>query len=223
MMMSAPRTLNVRSSARGTRAPRAASARSTTREARHSRHALIYAASTSVTDTSVAAAPEAGLPIEKAGPNFTPVLDACAIQQILPHRYPFLLVDKVIEMERGSHAVAVKNVSMNEQFFTGHFPQRPIMPGVLQVEAMAQVGGLVLLDEAEDGDGTGTKQQFFFGGVDSCRFRKPVVPGDVLHMKVELIKLQKRFGIAKMKGTCYVGEDVTCEAELMLVLGKEES
>ena len=97
------------------------------------------------------------------------------------------------------------------------------MPGVLQVEAMAQVGGLVLLDEAEDGDGTGTKQQFFFGGVDSCRFRKPVVPGDVLHMKVELIKLQKRFGIAKMKGTCYVGEDVTCEAELMLVLGKEES
>ena len=160
--------------------------------------------------------------LEVAGNNFEPVLDINEVMKILPHRYPFLLVDKVIELERGSYAVGVKNVTVNDNFFPGHFPQRPIMPGVLQVEAMAQVGGIVLLDPNEDGDGTGTKQQFFFGGVDSCRFRKPVVPGDTLHMKVELIKLQKRFGIAKMKGTCYVGNDVTCEAELMLVLGKEE-
>merc|ERR1719189_2157382 len=106
--------------------------------------------------------------LEVAGNNFEPVLDINEVMKILPHRYPFLLV---------------KKVTVNDNFFPGHFPQRPIMPGVLQVEAMAQVGGIVLLDPNEDGDGTGTKQQFFFGGVDSCRFRKPVVPGDTLHMK----------------------------------------
>ena len=93
-------------------------------------------------------------------------------QDILPHRYPFLLVDRVVDFVPGESAVGIKNVTINDQFFIGHFPGRPIMPGVLIIEALAQVGGVIMLEQEKEAKGT-----FFFGGVDKCRFRKPVVPG----------------------------------------------
>lgn len=118
------------------------------------------------------------------------------IMEILPHRFPFLLVDRVVAFEAGKRAVAIKNVSMNEPHFTGHFPDRPIMPGVLQVEALAQVAGIVMLQEPiSDGKG-----DFYFGGVDKVRWRRPVVPGDTLVMEMELKSFKPRFGIAKMEG-----------------------
>jgi|TARA_B110000977_G_scaffold195915_1_gene275276 3-hydroxyacyl-[acyl-carrier-protein] dehydratase len=145
-------------------------------------------------------------------------MDIDAIMALLPHRYPFLLVDRVLEIEQGKYAIGLKNVTINDNFFPGHFPQRPIMPGVLMVEAMAQVGGLIMLDPAASGDG-GTQQEFFFAGIDGVKFRRPVVPGDQLVMRVDLTKMNKRFGIAKMKGQCFVGEELACEAELTLALG----
>ena len=145
-------------------------------------------------------------------------MDIDQIMALLPHRYPFLLVDRVVEIEQGSHAIGLKNVTINDNFFPGHFPQRPIMPGVLMVEAMAQVGGLIMLDPEAAGEG-GTQQEFFFAGIDGVKFRRPVVPGDQLVMKVVLTKMNKRFGIAKMKGQCFVGDELACEAELTLALG----
>ncbi|KAG6433019.1 hypothetical protein SASPL_104623 [Salvia splendens] len=115
-------------------------------------------------------------------------------------RFPFLPVDRVIEYNPGVSAVSIKNVTINDNFFPGHFPERPIMPGVLKVEAMAQVGGLVML-QPEVG---GSRDKFFFAGVDKVRFRKPVIAGDTLVMRMNLVKLQKRFGIAKMEGKAYV-------------------
>ena len=111
--------------------------------------------------------------------------------------------------------MTASNPQINDNFFPGHFPTRPLMPGVLQVEAMAQVGGLVMLTPEVGG----SKENFFFGGVDHCRFRRPVLPGDVLVMKVELLKLNKRFGMAKMKAEAYVGDKLACEAELTMILG----
>ncbi|KAJ8548172.1 hypothetical protein K7X08_021408 [Anisodus acutangulus] len=154
-------------------------------------------------------------PIELRYPAFPTVMDVNQIREILPHRFPFLLVDRVIEYNPGVSAVAIKNVTINDNFFPGHFPERPIMPGVLMVEAMAQVGGIVML-QPEVG---GSRENFFFAGVDKVRFRKPVVAGDTLVMRMTLIKLQKRFGIAKMEGKAYVGEDVVCEGEFLMAMG----
>lgn len=159
------------------------------------------------------------IPIEKRFAAFPTVLDIHQIRNILPHRFPFLLVDRVIEYNPGVSAVAIKNVTINDNFFPGHFPERPIMPGVLMVEAMAQVGGIVMLTP-EIG---GSKESFFFAGVDRVRFRKPVVAGDTLVMRMTLIKLQKRFGIAKMDGKAYVGGEVVCEGEFLMALGSDES
>jgi 3-hydroxyacyl-[acyl-carrier-protein] dehydratase len=131
------------------------------------------------------------------------------------HRYPFLLVDRILEWEYGKYAVGYKCVTINDNFFPGHFPQRAIMPGVLQVEAMAQLGGIVMLDPAD----AGSQKNFFFGGVDNLRWRKPVVPGDVLMMRVDVTKFNKRFGICKMGAKAFVGEDLVCEADLTLVMG----
>ncbi|KAF2309041.1 hypothetical protein GH714_000240 [Hevea brasiliensis] len=135
-------------------------------------------------------------PIELKYPAYPTVMDINQIREILPHRFPFLLVDRVIEYTPGVSAVAIKNVTINDNFFPGHFPERPIMPGVLMVEAMAQVGGLVML-QPEVG---GSRDNFFFAGIDKVRFRKPVIAGDTLVMRMTLVKLQKRFGIAKMEG-----------------------
>lgn len=134
------------------------------------------------------------------------------IQKLLPHRYPFLLVDRIINYVPGQQAVGIKNVSINEPFFQGHFPGRPIMPGVLIVEAMAQVGGIVLtqLPDVERG-------LFLFAGIDGVRFRRPVVPGDQLVMTVELLCLKRRrFG--KMQARAEVDGQLACEGELMFSL-----
>ncbi|XP_052191916.1 uncharacterized protein LOC127801100 [Diospyros lotus] len=155
------------------------------------------------------------LPIELKFPAYPTVLDINQIREILPHRFPFLLVDRVIEYNPGVSAVAIKNVTINDNFFPGHFPERPIMPGVLMVEAMAQVGGIVML-QPEVG---GSRENFFFAGIDNVRFRKPVIAGDTLVMRMTLVKLQKRFGIAKMEGKAYVGSDVVCEGDFLMAMG----
>ncbi|XP_040383145.1 3-hydroxyacyl-[acyl-carrier-protein] dehydratase FabZ-like [Oryza brachyantha] len=157
------------------------------------------------------------LPIEKRFPPFPSVMDINQIREILPHRFPFLLVDRVIEYKAGEYAVGIKNVTINDNFFPGHFPERPIMPGVLMVEAMAQVGGLVML-QPEVG---GSRDNFFFAGIDKVRFRKPVIAGDTLIMRMTLTKYQKRFGLAKMEGKAYVGGDLVCEGEFLLVSATE--
>ncbi|KAB5574384.1 hypothetical protein DKX38_001578 [Salix brachista] len=154
-------------------------------------------------------------PIELKYPAYPTVMDINQIRDILPHRFPFLLVDRVIEHNPGVSAVAIKNVTINDNFFPGHFPERPIMPGVLMVEAMAQVGGLVML-QPEVG---GSRENFFFAGIDKVRFRKPVIAGDTLVMRMTLTKLQKRFGIAKMEGKAYVGGEVVCEGEFLMATG----
>eukprot|EP00475_Leptophrys_vorax_P013356 TRINITY_DN1973_c0_g1_i1.p3 TRINITY_DN1973_c0_g1~~TRINITY_DN1973_c0_g1_i1.p3 ORF type:complete len:146 (+),score=18.01 TRINITY_DN1973_c0_g1_i1:880-1317(+) len=142
-------------------------------------------------------------------------MDINRIMEVLPHRFPFLLVDRVVEYTPGVSAVAIKNVTVNDNFFPGHFPGRPIMPGVLMVEAMAQVGGLVMLtDEFKN-----SRDAFFFAGVDKIRFRKPVTPGDTLVMRMTLTKMQRRFGIAKMEGKAYVGKELVCDGEFLLALG----
>jgi 3-hydroxyacyl-[acyl-carrier-protein] dehydratase len=134
------------------------------------------------------------------------------IQALLPHRYPFLLVDRIIENVPGGKAVGIKNVTVNEPFFQGHFPGRPIMPGVLIVEAMAQVGGVVLLQMADLKD-----KLSLFAGIDKVRFRRPVTPGDQLVMTVELLTIkQRRFG--KMQARAEVDGQLTCEGELMFSL-----
>ncbi|KAL1557823.1 3-hydroxyacyl-[acyl-carrier-protein] dehydratase [Salvia divinorum] len=159
----------------------------------------------------------ADTPIELKYPAFPTVMDINQIREILPHRFPFLLVDRVIEYNPGVSAVGIKNVTINDNFFPGHFPERPIMPGVLMVEAMAQVGGLVML-QPEVG---GSRDKFFFAGVDKVRFRKPVIAGDTLVMRMNLVKLQKRFGIAKMEGKAYVGGEVVCEGEFLMAMGSD--
>ncbi|BAZ52658.1 beta-hydroxyacyl-(acyl-carrier-protein) dehydratase FabZ [Nostoc sp. NIES-4103] len=134
------------------------------------------------------------------------------IQKLLPHRYPFLLVDKIIDYVPGKLAVGIKNITVNEPQFQGHFPGRPLMPGVLIVEAMAQVGGIVLkqLPGLEEG-------LFVFAGIDKVRFRRQVVPGDQLVMTVELLTIkQRRFG--KMQARAEVDGQLACEGELMFSL-----
>lgn len=123
------------------------------------------------------------------------VLDINAVMEALPHRFPFLLVDRVVAVEDGK-AIGIKAVSVNEPFFPGHFPGRPIMPGVLQIEALAQLAGIVLQRAGE----TSGAKEFFFGGVDGVRWRSPVVPGDTIVMEVEMKSFKKRFGIAKFAG-----------------------
>jgi len=134
------------------------------------------------------------------------VFDVEHIAKVLPHRYPFLLVDKVVEYEAGKRAVGIKSISMNEPQFTGHFPERPIMPGVLMVEAMAQLGGVVAL-QMEGLEG----KLFFFAGIDGVKFKKPVVPGDTLVMEMEMTKYLAKFGIAKFTGKAYVDGEVAVE------------
>jgi 3-hydroxyacyl-[acyl-carrier-protein] dehydratase len=129
------------------------------------------------------------------------------ISKILPHRYPFLLVDKVVEYEAGKRAVGIKCVTANEPQFTGHFPDRPILPGVLQVEALAQLAGIVCLQM----EGAAPGAVFFFAGVDGVKWKKPVVPGDTLVMEVEITKWRAGMGIAKATGRAYVDGELAVE------------
>ena len=128
------------------------------------------------------------------------------IMQILPHRYPFLLIDRVIELVHMQRIVAIKNVTINEPFFQGHFPSYPIMPGVLIVEAMAQAGGALLLTEVPDRD----EKLMVFTGIDEARFRQAVVPGDQVRIEVDVLKWSRRG--ATMKGNAFVGGKLVCEA-----------
>ncbi|MFZ3212339.1 MAG: 3-hydroxyacyl-ACP dehydratase FabZ [Terriglobales bacterium] len=139
-------------------------------------------------------------------------LDINQIQAILPHRYPFLLIDRVVEITRKHRIVAIKNISVNEPFFAGHFPGYPIVPGVLIVEAIAQAGGALLLTEIAGRDG----KLMFFTGIERARFRKPVVPGDQLRIEVEV--LAWRTTAVRMGGKAYVGEKLACEAIVTCVL-----
>ena len=136
------------------------------------------------------------------------------IQQYLPHRYPFLLIDRVVEYEKDTRLVAIKNVTMNEPFFPGHFPHYAVMPGVLIVEAMAQAAAVLSLKSlGHKNDG---RWVYYFVGIDGARFKRPVEPGDQLVMDVEV--LRQKAGIYKFKGTARVGEDIACEAELMCTM-----
>jgi len=137
------------------------------------------------------------------------ILDTIGIQKILPHRYPFLLVDAILEMERLKRIVAVKNVSINESFFQGHFPGKPIMPGVLIIESMAQAGGLLLLQEVPDRE----NKLLYFIAIDNARFRRPVVPGDQLIVEVTVLRWRTTF--CKLQGTARVNGEVAAEATLM--------
>src|SRR5690242_4617320 len=147
-------------------------------------------------DTAVAApAPEAV------------TLDINQIQQVLPHRYPFLLIDRIIGMEVGKRVTAIKSVTMNEPYFPGHFPGHPVMPGVLVVEAMAQAGGLLIMREFKP-----NSKLVLFTGIDNCKFRKQVTPGDQLRIEVEVPAFRRNIG--RMHGSAYVGDQLACEAEL---------
>jgi len=137
------------------------------------------------------------------------ILDASGIMKILPHRYPFLMVDEVVDFEQGKWAVARKNVTFNEFFFQGHFPGHPIMPGVLIIEALAQTGGFLLMNSFEDPD----KHVTYFLGLDKLRFRKPVTPGDVLTLRVDMVSFKR--GLCKFKGQAFVHDDIVCEGEFM--------
>ena len=149
-------------------------------------------------------------------PNVPPVMDVYRIRQLLPHRYPFLLVDKIIELG-SNYIVGVKNVSGNEPFFQGHFPQEPVMPGVLQVEAMAQVGGLLVLNSVEEPE----KYSTYFMKIDNVKFRQKVIPGDTLVFHLSLMTEIRR-GCAVMKGYAFVGEKIVSEAEFMAQIIKNK-
>lgn len=138
-------------------------------------------------------------------------LDIEAIKEILPHRYPFLLVDRVIEIEAGVRCVGIKNVTANEEFFQGHFPQKSIMPGVLLIEAMAQVGGIMILSMEEH-----RGKLAYLGTVDNAKFRRPVVPGDTIRMEAQLLRARGNTG--RVACQAYVDDQLAASAEIMFAL-----
>ncbi|WP_106009000.1 3-hydroxyacyl-ACP dehydratase FabZ [Clostridium luticellarii] len=136
------------------------------------------------------------------------------IKAIIPHRYPFLLIDKVTYMEPGKKVTAYKNVTGNEYFFSGHFPEEPVMPGVLIIEAMAQAGAVAILSKEEF-----KNKIAFFGGINRAKFRKKVIPGDTLKLEVEIVKIKGPAGVGK--ATAYVEDKKAAEAELMFMIGNK--
>ena len=144
------------------------------------------------------------------------VMDIHQILRKLPHRYPFLLIDRVVELEKGVRIKALKNVTMNEPYFSGHFPHRPVMPGVMMLEAMAQAAALLSIESL--GIELDEQSVFYFAGVDSARFKRPVEPGDQLVLDVRLDR--NKSGIYKFKGSGSVGIEIVVEAELMCTMRK---
>ncbi|MEO8012510.1 3-hydroxyacyl-ACP dehydratase FabZ [Polaromonas glacialis] len=142
------------------------------------------------------------------------MMDIHQILKLLPHRYPILLVDRVLEIETGKSIKALKNVTINEPFFMGHFPKHPVMPGVLMIEAMAQAAALLSFSTL--GVTPDDKTVYYFAGIDGARFKRPVGPGDQLIMDVELLRMKA--GIFKFKGVCRVDGNLACEAELMCTM-----
>ncbi|MGY3749492.1 3-hydroxyacyl-ACP dehydratase FabZ [Vagococcus acidifermentans] len=139
-------------------------------------------------------------------------LNVQQIMEVIPNRYPIMMVDKVIEMEPGKHVVAIKNVTYNEHFFPGHFPGEPVMPGVLILEALAQTGSIPLLMSEEFKGKTG-----YLGGIDKVKFRQKVVPGDVLRMEMDIIKQKRNIGVGK--ATAWVEDKKVCEALMTFIIG----
>lgn len=140
------------------------------------------------------------------------MLDVNEIKKIIPHRYPFLLLDRVTELNEGVSAKGIKNVSVNEPFFQGHFPQEPVMPGALIIESMAQLGAVAILCKDEFKGKTA-----YFAGIDKVRFREKVVPGDTLNLEVEIVKMRRNIGIGKAQA--FVDGKKVCEGELMFAIG----
>jgi len=145
------------------------------------------------------------------------MIDIREIMSLLPHGYPFLLIDRILEIEPGKRIVGIKNVTYNEPFFPGHFPGRPIMPGVLIIEAMAQTAGVLAFKSIPE---EGQRRPVLFLGLDNVRFRKPVVPGDQLRMELEITR--HRQAIWAFKGKAFVEDKVVAEAELLAMLGEED-
>lgn len=145
------------------------------------------------------------------------MLNMSEILTILPHRYPFLLVDRILEMQENVRAVGLKNVSGNEPFFQGHFPSTPIMPGVLIVEGMAQVGAVLLLSAIPDRQG----KLIYFTGIDKCRFRRPVVPGDQIRYELTVLRLKAH--VCRMKGLAFIGSELAAEAEILSAMSNKAS
>ena len=142
------------------------------------------------------------------------MIDINEIMQLMPHSYPFLLVDRIIEFEPAKRVVGIKNVTFNEPFFTGHFPGRPIMPGVLIVEALAQTGGVLAFKSFPDKKGL-----VFFTGIDDARFRKPVIPRDQIKLVLEVVKHRREIWV--FEGKAYVDNDIVAEARIMAMLKQE--
>ncbi len=140
------------------------------------------------------------------------LFDISGIERILPHRFPFLMVDKIVDMVPGESVTAIKNVTINEPFFQGHFPVKRVMPGVLVLECLAQTGGFMLLNTIENPE----KVLLYFTGLDEVRFRKPVVPGDQIRLEVKMV--QSRLSMCKMRGVAYVNDEVAVEANMMASL-----
>jgi 3-hydroxyacyl-[acyl-carrier-protein] dehydratase len=153
-----------------------------------------------------------------SNPSTTPALplEAADIMRIIPHRYPFLLVDRIVELTPGQHAVGIKQVTANEPQFTGHFPDRPIMPGVLMVEALAQTAGVAVMTLDEYRGKLG-----LFAGIDECRFRRMVLPGDTLRLEVTVEKLRGMFG--RVKGVASVDGEVAVEATLSIIIPRDQA
>ncbi|MFK5708850.1 3-hydroxyacyl-ACP dehydratase FabZ [Lysinibacillus boronitolerans] len=140
------------------------------------------------------------------------MLTSQQLQAILPHRYPFLLVDRIVELEEGKRAVGLKNVTINEEFFKGHFPQYPVMPGVLIVEALAQVSAVIMLTKAGNEGRLG-----LLAGIDHCRFKKQVKPGDQLYLEVEITR--EKGAVGKGRGIAMVDGEIVCETDLVFAFG----
>lgn len=145
-------------------------------------------------------------------------MDINNILEYLPHRYPFLLIDRIVEIHKGQSIVAIKNVTMNEPYFTGHFPDQPVMPGVMIVEGMAQACGL--LAKLTSGDAPGTPDLYYFAGIDDVRFKRVVYPGDRLQFNIEMLRNKR--GISKYKTVATVDDAIVCTAEIMLAKKMKE-
>jgi len=144
------------------------------------------------------------------------IYDAAAIKRIIPHRYPFLMLDRIIELERRTRIVGIKQVTLNEPFFQGHFPGHPVMPGVLQIEALAQAGAVLAMIEFDDE----SAKLPLFSGINGARFRRPVVPGDTLRLEVTALRAGTK--LQKMRGVASVDGNITAEAEILCVIADRE-